>query len=121
MRVEAIQWISKMAQEAEVTFSDGHFTCKAFSQPCEVSVDEEVPLPLHIFGIREVMIANDSDVFVMKLNEVGLDQRVVATVIDLSSKLLAVGGITFIVDDYLPGGLVVGDRVKFECARIDLW
>jgi hypothetical protein len=51
----------------------------------------------------------------------GLDQIVVADVADASGSLLKVGGIALKVDEALPGGLADGDRIAFECARIDLW
>ena len=50
-----------------------------------------------------------------------LSRKVIARVLDTSEQVVTVGKITMTIDDYLPGGIIVGDLIEFECARIDLW
>lgn len=121
MLVKSIKWISKGADEAEVEITDGCFVCLAFSQPCTVNIGDEIAEPLHVFDIRDAMFSNQTELGIWKTTENGLGYRVIAKVVDISAQLLSVGGIQLMVDDYLPGGLELGNLIEFECARIDLW
>ena len=56
MKVKNIRWTSIAAQEAEVEITDGDHTCTVFSQPCEVTIGENLSDPLHIFDIKNVRI-----------------------------------------------------------------
>lgn len=121
MQVKNIQWLSQAAAEAEVEITDGNFVCVAFSCPCEVQVGDKLTEPLHVFDIKDAMLSEKSELGIWKINETGLGRKIVAELIDVAKQVLAVGGITLIVDEYLPGGLERGNLIEFECARIDLW
>lgn len=121
MKVVNICWLSEAACEAEVELSDGEVSCVAFSQPCQARVGDEVTEPLHVFSIRHAMLSDQRQVVIKKVADSELMQNVVARVLDAAKQILAVGGLTLIVEDYLPGGLQNGDMIQFECARIDLW
>lgn len=121
MRVESIDWISKEAKEAEIVVSDGRFTCRAFAQPCSLLVGQVLEEPLHIFGAKNIMLSNAEEQSMEFQVEGQLAHRVTAVLQDLHSKRLVVGGIELILDDYVPGGIQVGDMIEFECARIDVW
>ena len=121
MRIESIRWLSKPAQEAEVTVSDGSFTCEAYSMPCNASVGDVLLQPLHLFGVRIAMRIETGTIGIRKSSELGLGQQVVATVRSFGEGRLSVGGIELVLDDPLPGGIQDGDMVKLDCARIDLW
>ncbi|MGG6463277.1 hypothetical protein [Solilutibacter silvestris] len=121
MRISNIHWLSQVAFEAEVEVTDGEFFCVAFSQPCSVGVGDELTELLHVFGIKEVMLSEQSQVGISSVTVDGLGRKVVARVDDKSRQILAVGAIAMVVDEYLPGGFEDGDLIEFECARIDLW
>jgi hypothetical protein len=121
MYVHNIRWLSEAAAEAEVEIRAGEHSCVAFCQPCEVSVGDELKLPLHVFGIQSAMRSDTTKVEISSDFNGGLERKVVARISDLSKRLLEVGGISLIVDEDLPGGLALGDYIEFECARIDLW
>jgi hypothetical protein len=121
MRVESIEWISKEAEEAEVVVSDGRFSCRAFSQPCSLSVGQVLEEPLHVFGAKNIMLSTAEEQGMELQVEGGLAHRVTAVFQDLQRRRLIVGGIELILDDYVPGGIQAGDMINFECARIDVW
>jgi hypothetical protein len=121
MQVRNIKWLSVPAAEAEVEITDGIFTCIAFSCPCEVAVNDKISEPLHVFDVQKAMLVKNTEPGIWQLNNNGLERKVIAELIDVSKKLLMVGNIMLVVDDYLPGGLEQGDLVELECARIDLW
>ena len=121
MRVTSIKWLSIPAAEAEVEISDGVHTCTAFSCPCDAYIGQELTDPLHAFDIRNARIADNVGLGIWNVTDTGLGRRVVAELIDPTSHMFEVGGITLVVDDHLPGGLVQGNIIEFECARIDLW
>jgi hypothetical protein len=121
MKIESINWISKEAEEAEVTISDGHFTCIAFCQTCNIKVGDKITEPLHTFSIKNAMLSDKSTLGVWNVSETKLEKKVIAKILDITNQIVAVGDISLIIDDYLPGGLENGDIMEFECARIDLW
>lgn len=121
VKIEDIRWLSKEADEAEVLVSDGSYRCEAYSQPCNVKVGDALEDRLHLFGIRDAMLTETTELGVHKLDSAGLAQRVVARVSDAHEGYLTVGAIQFAADDPLPGGIRQGDIITLECARIDLW
>jgi len=121
MKIEDIRWLSKEADEAEVLVSDGRYKCEAYSQPCNVKVGDLLDDRLHLFGIRDAMLTEASELEIRKLDPDGLAQRVVARVSDAQEGYLTVGALHFAADDLLPGGIGEGDIITLECARIDLW
>lgn len=56
-----------------------------------------------------------------RVSAVGLARRGAGTLTNVAGGEIAIGGLRFVFDDPLPGGLTEGDVVAFECARIDLW
>ena len=121
MKVKSIRWTSLAAQEAEVEITDDDFSCTVFSQPCEVTVGDDLSEPLHIFCIKNVHINEELPPSIISSYNDTLKRKIVGEVIDTENQIIAVGQLRFIVDDYLPGGLQVGDHIEFDCERIDLW
>jgi hypothetical protein len=121
MRVSNIHWLSQAASEAEVEITDGDLVCIAFSQPCSVGVGDVLKEPLHVFGLRSAMLAEQPKIGISSRSDGGLGRTVVAKLDDKVRQIFAVGGIALAVDEALPGGLEDGDIVEFECGRIDLW
>ncbi|MFJ5283355.1 hypothetical protein ACIP66_05785 [Pseudomonas sp. NPDC088429] len=120
--VKNIKWISQISEEAEVEISDGEFTCIAFSHPCRASIGDKVNEPLHIFSMKNAMRCTElAELGIWNIQGQDLSRKVIARVLDTSEQVVTVGKITMTIDDYLPGGIIVGDLIEFECARIDLW
>lgn len=121
MKVKNIRWTSIAAQEAEVEITDGEHTCTVFSQPCEVTIGENLSDPLHIFDIKNVRINEELPLGIASDLNYTLKRKIVGEVIDTENQVISVGQLRFMVDDYLPGGLQAGDHIEFDCERIDLW
>lgn len=122
MIVKNIKWISRISEEAEVELSDGEFICVAFSHPCSVKIGDKISEPLHIFSMKSAIRCQESaELGIWNIQGQGLSRKIIARVLDTSEQVVTVGNITMIIDDYLPGGIVTGDLMEFECARIDLW
>ncbi|RWD29386.1 MAG: hypothetical protein EOS34_28080 [Mesorhizobium sp.] len=122
MIVEEINWLSIAAKEAEIVISDGEFRCSAYSQPCCLNVGDQLTEPLHIFGLKAASLANFDVMGAWKIGGSGtLAQRIHAKVQSIKDRSLLVGNIQLVTDDPLPGGIVDGDMVALECARIDAW
>lgn len=121
MRVKNIHWISITSKEAEVEVTDGHFNCTVFSQPCDVAVGDALTEPMHILNMRNAQINTDSPPSIKNTRKNTFEHKVVGVVNCLEEQIISVGKIILIADDYLPGGLKVGDKIEFECGRIDLW
>ncbi|WP_019409929.1 hypothetical protein [Pseudomonas psychrophila] len=121
MKVKSIRWTSIAAQEAEVEITDDDYICTVFSQPCEVSVGDNLNEPLHIFDIKNVRINEELTPSIASNCNDTLKRKIVGKVIDTENQIILVGKLRFIVDDYLPGGLQAGDYIEFDCERIDLW
>jgi hypothetical protein len=77
--------------------------------------------PLHLVGLTSCKLVDDCDVIISRIDSVSLAHKGVAIVENPIEGLLAVGGLQFVADDRLPGGLQTGDSIEFECSRIDLW
>jgi hypothetical protein len=121
MKIEEIRWLSKEADEAEVLVSGGPYRCEVYSQPCNAKIGDSLDDRLHLFGVRDAMLTEISELGIHKLDSAGLAQRVVARVSDAQQGYLTVGDIQFTADDPLPEGIREGDVITLECARIDLW
>lgn len=122
MHVKNINWISTDSEEAEVEISDGEFNFVDFFQPCSVNTGDTIDAPLHVSSIKNVMLCeSDSTVGIWDTEKPGLSRKVIAKVIDISEQLVAVGGISLLIEDYLPGGIDTGDLIEFRCGRIDIW
>ncbi len=122
MIVKYIKWISRISEEAEVEISDGEFACIVFSHPCSAKIGDEINAPLHIFSMKNAMKCKElAELGIWNTQEQGLSRKVIARVLDTSEQVVTVGKMTMIIEDYLPGGIMAGDLIEFECARIDLW
>ncbi|WP_345843359.1 hypothetical protein [Shewanella algae] len=120
MKVEKLNWTSKSAQEAELTITDGEYSCIAFCQPCEYEKGAEVDY-LHAFMAKEVMLSNSGLVSIEALEEKVLPHRVTAVVEDRLENIVKVGSIIIELDCAIPAGVDKGMLVDFECSRLDVW
>lgn len=119
--ISKINWTSIPSGEAEVTVTAGDIACATFCQPCGYQEGDRIVDPLHIFGLTRAMRSDAATAYIEKILATGLAQRGVGRVVDLSCTQIAIGELQLVFDDYMPGGLSVGDMIEFECARVDLW
>ena len=102
-----------------MTVTDGQYSCRAFSYPCEAVEGEAVTEPLQLFDEVICLMFEDSEPRIESAGDVDFRHCGVATVLDVANDLLSVGELILQAGG-LPGGLAVGDAVEFECVRIDL-
>ena len=120
LRVVEVIPLSESSPDSEVLLTDGYFECLAFSSPTTVRIGDEVREPLHLFGLRSVMLSEGLELGIAQPSE-GHPRRLVATVVTLDPLTVGVGRFRFEIDDYAFGGIQVGDIVQIECGRMDLW
>ena len=120
MKVEKLNWTSKPAQEAELTITDGKYSCMVFCQPCDYEVGDIID-SLHAFMAKEVMLSNSDHVSIEALADKVLSHRVTAIVEDWVENLVKVGSILIELDCAIPGGIESGMLVDFACSRLDVW
>lgn len=121
MKIEKMVCISEAAQEAELSITDGKFTCVAFSQPCDYSEGDVVDDSLHAFTSKNIMLSRNEEVRIQRLNERTLSHRCTAIVDNKSQSLVRVGSIIIELDSSIPAGVEDGMFVDFECSRLDVW
>jgi hypothetical protein len=120
MIVKRCEWISKGAQEAILTIGDDDLECVAFSHPCNIQVGDHLREPLLAISIRGVTKEQLKAQLVMRRLGNSFAHEILAEVVDLKKRLVAVGPIVIEMDDVLPGDISVGDLIQFSCGRLDV-
>lgn len=119
LRVVEVTPVSAASPDSDVLLTDGHFQCLAFSSPTTVVAGDEVREPLHLFGLRSIMLS-DRELGIAAPSD-GHPRRLVARVLTLDPLTVGVGRFRFEIDDYAFAGIQSGDIVQIECGRVDLW
>ena len=120
MYVSAVTPFAPGSESAEVTVTDGQYSCRAFSYPCDAVEGEVVTEPLQLFDEVICLMFEDAEPRIESTGDVDFRHCGVAKVLDVENDLLCVGELILQAGGQLPGGLAVGDAVEFECVRIDL-
>lgn len=118
-RVETIEWISEAAQEAEVAIATSDVSLLAFCHPCELEIGSMVTSPIHALGARGIELDPGASHSVRSTG--GFGHMVTGVLIDWDRQIVSSCGFLIALDDYLPGGLSVGDTISFHCGRLDIW
>ncbi|WP_038181721.1 hypothetical protein [Vibrio rhizosphaerae] len=121
MKIEKINWISEIAQEAEVFLTDGEYKCMAFCQPCNYDVGMSISTALHSFMTKNIMLSYSENCLLKQIDSERFPHKCTAIVKNVSSSLVSVGKFVIELDSIIPAGVNDGDIIDFECARIDLW
>lgn len=123
MKITNLHWISENAKEAELTITDGIHSCLVFSQPCTVSLNENITDPLHAIEIEDLMKLHDLEKSeeITKTNESYFSHYCIAKVMRTDIFLVTVGNIIIELECAMPGWLKEGDKVEFKCSRLDIW
>ncbi len=123
MKITKLNWISKAAQEAELTVSDGTHECLAFSQPCKVQLNENLIEPLHAMDVENLMkvIDQNQSENIERVNDSYFSHYCIAKVIKIDESIVSIGGIIIELECAIPGWAKEGDLVEFNCSRLDIW
>ena len=119
MYVSAVTPFAPGSESADVTVTDGQYSCRAFSYPCDAVEGEVVIEPLQLFDEVICLMFEDAEPRIESTGNEDFRHFGVAKVLDVENDLLSVGELILQVGA-LPAGLAVGDAVEFECVRIDL-
>jgi hypothetical protein len=113
-------WLEEEAKEAILEIQDGALFVEVFCHPCALTAGDSVKEPLHALDCRGIERDDFGTTPVFEGQPRGMGQRVRGTVESLERRLVRVGTIIVKLDMPFPGDLGVGDRVKFECERLDV-
>ena len=109
IKIENVNWLSKIAQEAEVCLSDGDFQIVCFSQPFY----HEVELPLYAINTssseRKYSVEKKGESFEYKFSGKIIDKE-----------HIKIGEFIIQLDAPLPKDIEEG-YISFECERVDIW
>lgn len=116
--ISHLEWLSKDAQEAILTVTDGMLSVRIFSQPCSLQEGDRLLEPVLAFNtsdiVRMTTMIPDAQVIMEPFA-----QECHGVVEDIGAKLIRVGALGVILDIPIPGDIAVGEAVAFRCARLD--
>ncbi len=122
MKVKKLDWISLAGKEAELIMTDGKNECLVFSQPCHVTLGENVNDLLHAMDVEDFMRTTETSEKITRVPEISyFSHFCVARIIDFKKNIVAVGQIQIELDHDIPDWAKDGDLVEFNCDRLDLW
>lgn len=120
MKIEVIEWISKAAQEARLTLSDGRYSLSAFCQPCHFVEGDTVELPLYSSSVTKCQIIDSDTPCSIEQAEQAFETWMIAIIYNAHDKLVQVGQFYIELDGDLPGDAITGQKLSFHAERIDL-
>ena len=122
MIVKKLDWISFEGKEAELIMTDGKNECLVFSQPCHVTLGENVNDLLHAMDVEDFRRTNETSEKITRDSDVTyFSQFFIAKIIDIKKNIVAVGQIRIELDYAIPDWVKVGELIEFRCDRLDLW
>lgn len=122
MKIKKLDWISFEGKEAELIMTDGKNECLVFSQPCHVTLGENVNDLLHAMDVEDFMRTAEISEKITRISEISyFSQFFVARIINIKKNIVAVGQIQIELDYNIPDWAKEGELVEFRCDRLDLW
>lgn len=122
MRVKKLDWISLAGKEAELIMTDGKNECLVFSQPCHVTLGENVNDLLHAMDVEDFRRTTETSEKITRDSDITyFSQFFIAKIIDIKKNIVAVGQIRIELDYAIPDWVKVGELIEFKCDRLDLW
>ncbi len=120
MKIVKIEWIYEDIKEAELTISDGWFSCVAFCHPCKYSENDTLSKPIHASDVENLMLALDKGTSITKKHGRPFVYKIQGQIIDLDNSVIAVGDIKIELCDKIPGWAKSGDYVEFY-GYLSIW
>lgn len=119
MKIQAIEWISKDAEEATILVSDGKYACWCFCHPCIAKIGDTVSM-LYALDSTGIKVATKKSFYINK-HSVGFGHDYCGQLSDKNKSIVSIGGISIEIDGDIPGDIEQGDCIEFTCARVDAW
>lgn len=122
MIVKKLDWISFEGKEAELIMTDGENECLVFSQPCHVTLGENVNELLHAMDVADFSRTTETSEKITRESNISyFAQFFIARIVDMKKNTVAVGQIRIELDYAIPDWVKVGELIEFRCDRLDLW
>ncbi len=118
MTAKKIEWLNRDDDEAEVLASDGTWSCKVYSMPCQISKEGDEIKWLACLLCSEIVSADTCEFSLARLINKPYGYEIIGQISDAKEGLVAVGGLVFLVDQSIPGDLNEGDWVQFTVDRV---
>lgn len=119
MYLKSISWSDKENLIADVTISDNKDEIVCFCHPCNKSIGEKIDDDLYCLNITNFTINDADEEIIIKNNEY---YSYLLKGILVNNKKIKINGFKINLDDYdLPKDINVGNYIKFDVARIDLY
>ncbi len=118
-KIEKMNWHSKEALEAEVYISDGMYEFLFFAHPFHGKQGQIINSEFGALNSSNIYRI-DSDKFRIEKLQDFFAYRIGGKVICMKECIIQIGSFHIKLDDYLPGDLVEGEYISFECDRLDL-
>ncbi|QJB56848.1 hypothetical protein [Pseudodesulfovibrio sp. zrk46] len=119
MKIQAIKWLSRDAEEASILVSDGKYSCWCFCHPCSAQIGDIVS-ELYTLDAKRCMAAPGTAPYITK-HSVGDGHDLCGHLFNKENSIISIGDILVEIDADVPGDIVEGDIVEFSCGRIDAW
>jgi hypothetical protein len=120
MKIVSEEWKPLNSDEAVVILQSDEFSVAVFSHPYSMNVGDVVCEPLHIVDASFVGKSVQTHTGIHRQKD-SLGHEICAQLKSKKTRLFAVGGFLFELEDSMPADLVEGDLVDIVCKRVDLW
>lgn len=117
--LKEILWFDDFSLEAEVIITDGHYDLRCFTYPLELKKGDLLNFYIMIFNSKNVVRTYEKEYFVEKLHG-PFDYNLTGELINRKEGIVKIGEIYLEGLDKIPGDIIEGDFVSFECWRLDL-
>lgn len=119
MEVKNIKWISKEAEEAEVTISDGIYELICFAHPFRLSIGDVLEQPLYAIFTSNIQRSLIQNYKIEKYLD-NYSYYITAQLFNLEENILKLGNIFLELDMPIPIDIKLGEYITFYCDRIDI-
>ena len=120
-KVNALNWLSEEAKEAEVFLSDGTFNLVCFSHPFKGNVGSIIDQLLYTFNAKKIYKLNLERIFLVENEKGTFIHKLIGEVINKDKNRVKVGEFILELDSSLPGDVQNGNYISFICERIDIY
>jgi hypothetical protein len=117
--VKEIYWINEKELEAEAVITDGQYELICFAYPLELNIGDILNFNIQILNGNSIVRAFEKE-YVIEKSKGTFDYYLTGELIDRKEGIVKIGDIYLQGLSYIPGDIVEGDFVSFECWRLDL-
>jgi len=121
IKINKINWLSKVGKEAEVFLYDGNFNMVCYSHPFNQDIGNIVTQPLYTLNARKILILKEEEKFSVEKEEGTFDYKFAGRLINKEENHVKLGEFIIELDNPVPSDIQVGDYISFICDRVDIY